>query len=71
VANCPDAQLPDGDVCPRCGGPRAPSGIDGGSWVHVSTRPDRVVMDTYSYGKLVERKLANGVVLRPKVTNGL
>lgn len=31
---CPDALLPDGDVCPRCGGPRAPSGVDGGSWVH-------------------------------------
>jgi hypothetical protein len=31
---CPDAQLPDGPTCPRCGGPRAPSGVGGGSWVH-------------------------------------
>lgn len=31
---CPDALLPDGPVCPRCGGNRAPSGVDGGSWVH-------------------------------------
>jgi hypothetical protein len=31
---CADAQLPDGPVCPACGGPRAPSGVDGGSWVH-------------------------------------
>lgn len=32
---CPDALLPDGEHCPRCGCKRAPSGIDGGSWVHV------------------------------------
>lgn len=31
---CPDALLPDGDKCPRCGGRRGPSGVDGGSWVH-------------------------------------
>ena len=31
---CPDALLPDGPTCPRCGGRRGPSGIDGGSWVH-------------------------------------
>jgi hypothetical protein len=31
---CPDAQLPDGETCPRCGGNRAPSGVGGGSWVH-------------------------------------
>lgn len=31
---CPDALLPYGPVCPRCGGPRAPSGVGGGSWVH-------------------------------------
>jgi hypothetical protein len=31
---CYDALLPDGPKCPRCGGPRAPSGVDGGSWVH-------------------------------------
>lgn len=35
---CPDALLPDGPVCPRCGGERAPSGVDGGSWVHFRGR---------------------------------
>jgi hypothetical protein len=64
---CPDALLPDGDTCPRCGGPRAPSGVDGGSWVHIDTSPDRVVMTYYSYGKCVRQVLANGVVIRPKV----
>lgn len=34
VPRCPDALLPDGPTCPRCGGPRGPSGVDGGSWVH-------------------------------------
>lgn len=33
--DCPDALLPDGEICPRCGGKRAPSGVGGGSWVHV------------------------------------
>lgn len=32
--NCEDGQLPDGPVCPSCHGPRAPSGIGGGTWVH-------------------------------------
>lgn len=32
---CPDGLLPDGEECPRCGGKRAPSGIDGGTWVHL------------------------------------
>lgn len=34
-SECPDGLLPDGDRCPKCGGPRAPSGIGGGTWVHV------------------------------------
>jgi len=34
AAECPNALLPDGPVCPRCGGRRGPSGVDGGSWVH-------------------------------------
>lgn len=34
AVGCPDALLPDGPVCPRCGSPRAPSGVGGGSWVH-------------------------------------
>lgn len=33
-AVCPDGLTPDGAVCPRCGGARAPSGIGGGTWVH-------------------------------------
>ena len=36
---CPDAQLPDGEACPRCGGKRAPSGVDRGSWVHFPEVP--------------------------------
>jgi len=43
---CPDALLPDGDICPRCGGPRAPSGVDGGSWVHFPRRsPSEILQD--------------------------
>lgn len=34
---CPDGLLPDGPTCPRCGGKRGPSGVDGGSWVHYGT----------------------------------
>lgn len=37
---CPDALLPDGPVCPRCGKRRGPSGIDGGSWVHYWPEED-------------------------------
>lgn len=33
---CLDGLLPNGEFCPRCGGRRAPSGIDGGTWVHLS-----------------------------------
>ena len=32
---CPNALTPDGPVCPRCQGKRAPSGVDGRSWVHI------------------------------------
>lgn len=32
--DCPNALLPDGPICPRCGNRRGPSGVDGGSWVH-------------------------------------
>jgi len=31
---CPDGLLPDGEICPDCGGRRGPSGVDGGTWVH-------------------------------------
>lgn len=37
---CPDGLLPDGIECPRCHGKRAPSGIDGGTWVHIGERSD-------------------------------
>lgn len=32
--DCPDGLTPDGPICPKCGGRRGPSGIDGGTWVH-------------------------------------
>ena len=43
---CENGLLPDGPVCPRCGGPRGPSGVDGGSWVHMlratpTVKPDQ------------------------------
>lgn len=34
-AACPDNLTPDGQTCPRCGQPRGPSGVGGGSWVHL------------------------------------
>jgi len=36
TTKCEDGLTPDGPVCPRCGGPRGPSGVDGGSWVHTN-----------------------------------
>ena len=33
--SCKDGQLPDGPICPVCGGERLPSGIGGGTWVHI------------------------------------
>jgi hypothetical protein len=27
---CPDGLLPDGEVCPKCGGDRLPSGLEKG-----------------------------------------
>ena len=32
---CPNGLLPDGPICPKCGEKRGPSGVDGGSWIHV------------------------------------
>jgi hypothetical protein len=40
--HCPDGLLPDGEVCPRCGGRRGPSGIGGGTWVHYPTENEKV-----------------------------
>lgn len=39
-ARCPDGLLPDGEICPRCGGRRGPSGVEGGTWVHYPASPD-------------------------------
>lgn len=33
--SCVDGLLPDGEICPKCGEKRAPSGVGGGTWVHV------------------------------------
>jgi hypothetical protein len=52
--------------CLDCGQPIAASGCDGGSWVHVSTAPDRVVQSSYSYGVLYRQRLANGVIITRK-----
>jgi len=54
---CPDALLPDGTICPRCGNERAPSGVDGGSWVHVMRSP-RAAPDTEGETPVVARNLA-------------
>lgn len=46
TVECPNNLLPEGEICPRCGGPRAPSGVDGGSWVHFprkDIRPSNIV----------------------------
>ena len=39
VVRCPDGQLPDGPVCPKCGGERAGmTDILCGEWVHVDVK---------------------------------
>ena len=44
---CPDALLPDGPICPKCGQERGPSGINGGSWVHLNTyKEEKIVPDS-------------------------
>jgi hypothetical protein len=32
---CEDGALPDGPICPKCGQDRGPSGVGGGTWVHL------------------------------------
>ena len=54
------------DHCRICGQPIGASGCDRGSWVHVSTAPDRVVSTSYRGGVWMETRLANGVVWRRK-----
>ena len=67
LVSCPDELLPDGPICPRCGGERAASGCGGGSWVHFdSTQPDRIVSSDWHQGVLIKQTLANGVIIRPK-----
>jgi hypothetical protein len=41
-AKCPDGLAPDGELCPRCGRRRGPSGVGGGMWVHYPTEDDEV-----------------------------
>jgi hypothetical protein len=36
-SKCPN-EHPEGTICPTCGGECAPSGIDGGSWVHLQKK---------------------------------
>ena len=45
MEQCPNGLTPDGPVCPRCGGDRAPSGVDGGSWVHFQRRAEQPTLD--------------------------
>ncbi len=64
ACNNPDT---DGtDHCIHCGEPIGASGCDGGSWVHMSTRPDRVISTEWHYGKMVRQTLANGVIIKYK-----
>lgn len=35
IKHCPNGLLPDGPICPGCGHRREPSGVGGGTWVHV------------------------------------
>jgi len=51
---CPDDLLPDGAICPRCGGLREPSGVNGGSWVHYNPANARVT--EYNHGVLLSSK---------------
>ena len=58
VNNCPDALLPDGPVCPRCGKPRGASGVGGGSWVHMPEGIDRA--STHWYKGKFEKATLDG-----------
>jgi hypothetical protein len=49
--------------CRACGQKIGPSS-DG--WYHMSAAPDRVVQSTWSYGRLIEQILANGVKITYK-----
>lgn len=68
AVGCPDALLPDGPVCPRCGSPRAPSGVGGGSWVHhpPTARVGEIAgpgVRCYHYGPCSEGRIAPGLEL--------
>jgi len=59
--SCPDGLTPDGEVCPRCGKTRAPSGVDGGSWVHAGVSKARVTR--WSHGvKISDEPLVTGKI---------
>jgi hypothetical protein len=55
---CPDGLSPEGETCPRCGGHRAPSGIDGGTWVHFT--PPVAVAPAGNYASLTPKFLLAG-----------
>lgn len=69
---CVNGLLPDGPICPRCGGPRAPSGAMGGMWVHfpgVAARPEPAPQrnDQPSVHDLVLLDLGSGNLVREDV----
>jgi hypothetical protein len=53
-------------MCIDCGQPIGASGCDGGSWVHISTAPDRVISTKWAWGRVIEQRLANGVLIKYK-----
>lgn len=59
---CPNNILPDGPVCPRCGEERAPSGADGGSWVHFPKERQGVTTH-YSGGRKIKETYPDGRVV--------
>jgi len=62
---CPDDLLPGGDWCPRCGGERAPSGVDGGSWVHYTPSPQVLGYRAETRRRyIVERKRALNATMK-------
>jgi len=52
--------------CLDCGARVGASGCDGGSWVHMSTAPDRVISTKWAWGRMIEQRLANGVLIKYK-----
>lgn len=57
-SKCPDGLLPDGESCPNCGHLRGPSGVDGGSWVHLTPELEARVLQNREAEKHVSYQLA-------------